>query len=274
MKTLTIITTSYNRRDLLKKTLDSVLSQDYPAIEQLIIDAGSKDGTVELLKEYENKYKNRNYKFYWLSEKDSGQAEAMNKGLRMATGDYITILNSDDVLKEGAVRKYMNYLNDDSSVDMIYGTVGVMHEDGQRLAHGYPYRQFSLKDMVRDGYQIGQSACIFKKDLIKKAGYFDETLNHVAEYDLFVRFTRSGAKNFYIDEIFQYILEHSGRKTLISYINSWKETKVVNFRNDGGYFSKFYFLYLKNVYFKGLFRWLAKSFPKIYKLVKNKFMSL
>jgi glycosyltransferase involved in cell wall biosynthesis len=268
---ITIITTSLNRRDLLKKTLDSVLAQGYSAIEQLVIDAASQDGTVELLTEYELKFNNKGYKFHWLSEKDSGQGEAMNKGLRMASGEFITILNSDDILKEEAVGKFMSYLILDPTIDFIYGSVGVLNEQGERLPHGYPYRLFSLKDMVRDGYQIGQPACIFKKTLLKKAGYFDETLNHVTEYDLFTRFVRSGAKYDYIDEIFQCILEHPGRKTLVGYKNSWRETKKVNFRNGGGYFSRFYLLYLKNVYFNGAFNFLKNKLPPFYSWLKKIF---
>lgn len=268
---LTIITTSLNRRDLLKKTLDSVLDQNYPSVEQLVIDAGSQDGTVELLKEYEKKFQDKYYQFRWLSEKDSGQGEAMNKGLRMAGGEFVTILNSDDILKNGSVEKFMERLIENPALDFIYGSVGVIDEQRKELPNRYCYRFFSLADCVRRGYQIPQSACVFKKSLIKKAGYFDETLNHVTEYDLFVRFIRSGAQYDYIDEIFQYILEHPGRKTLVGYKNSWRETLAVNLRNGGSHFSRFYCLYLKNVYFNGVFNFLRKKSPFFYCWLKKIF---
>lgn len=271
---LTIITTSLNRVQLLEKTLRSVLEQDYPNIEHIIIDGGSTDGTVDLLKKYEKKYTKKGYTLRWISEKDSGQAEAMNKGLRLVKGEFISILNSDDYFEKGAVKKLMNVFTESSDVDIVYGNTGIIFEDETKKKKLVSYKTFDLKDILYKGYQIPQPGCIFRKSLIDKVGGFDENLHHVAEHELFLRFLKAGAKTHHINTLVETILEHKGRKTIKDYKKSWEETKKVNFRHGGKYFSRFYILYLKNRYFNSFFKVIEKISPNLYLLIKKIFYKI
>ncbi|MBI3589606.1 MAG: glycosyltransferase [Candidatus Liptonbacteria bacterium] len=269
---LSIITTSLNRRVLLEKTLASVLEQTYPHIEQLVIDAKSTDNTILLLKNCEAKFQKRGFLFSWISERDSGQGEAMNKGLQKATGEYITILNSDDFLVPGAIQDFMSQLISHPNIDLIYGNHDTLFPSGEQTT--IHHRPYTLNDIINGACQIPQSSAIFKRKFINQVGGFDESLRHVAEHDLFLRIVKSGAKLLYYPRVFQVTLEHEGRKTTSSHARSWRETKKVNFRNGASCRSRFYFLYLKNVYFQWFFGFLKNHFPKIHNRIKNLFHTL
>ncbi len=270
---LSIITTSLNRNILLTKTLESVLAQSYPAIEQIVVDGGSNDGTRELLGVFEERFRKKKFGFRWISEKDSGQGEAMNKGLKMASGDFAMILNSDDFLYESdAVARYMKVVAGNPAIDAIYGDHESLFEDGKRRV--IRHRQYSLEDILMRACQVPQSAAIFRKAFIDRVGGFDESLHHVAEHELFLRMMKSGARFSYFPCILQVTLEHAGRKTGAFGTRAWRETKKVNFRNGASYFSRFYLIYLKNVYFRWFWDVAQKYFPGLYRVIKGVFNRL
>ncbi len=267
---LSIITTSLDRKSLLTKTLTSVLAQSYLAIEQIVVDGGSNDGTRELLGVFEERFRKKKFGFRWISEKDSGQGEAMNKGLKMASGDFAMILNSDDFLyASDSVARYMKVAAGDPAIDAIYGDHESLFENGKRelIRHHF----YSLDDILRRGYQVPQSATIFRLALIQRVGGFDEALRHVAEHELFLRMMKSGARFSYIPETLQVTLEHAGRKTTAHFGRAWRETKRVNFKYGGSYFSPFYVLYVKNVYFRWLWSLVRGLSPRFYEGIKKTF---
>ena len=112
--TVSIVTPSFNQGRFIRETIESVLSQDYPAIEYMVIDGGSTDETVSILKSYGNR-------IFWISEPDSGQSDAINKGWKRATGEILTWLNSDDVYLPGAIAKAADYLQRHPNVGVVYG---------------------------------------------------------------------------------------------------------------------------------------------------------
>lgn len=116
---VSIITTSYNQVNYLKYTLESVLNQNYPKIEYIVIDGGSSDGSVELLKSYGKKIR-------WISEKDKGQSNGLNKGFKRAKGDIIGWINSDDTYEPGAVKKAAEYFDKHPDVDLIYSDCNII----------------------------------------------------------------------------------------------------------------------------------------------------
>lgn len=273
MLTVSIVTTTRNRKTLLAKTIDSVLSQSYPSIEHIVIDAKSDDDTVELIKSYEPAYKQRGYALRWISEKDSGQGEGMNKGLRMVTGDRIVLLNDDDWLAGDSIATYARVFDENPNIDFVYGPEEVHYEGG--MVKRFEYRAYTFKDAIKRGYSIPQSQCMFKSELIKKYGVFDESLRHVAEFELFLRFFKNGAKVRYIPDVsLQIVYEHGGRKTNIGLRRSHEETKEVIFRHGGGYFSPYYITYLKNTWFGPVFNWLQEAFPGVYNAIKRGFNKL
>jgi glycosyltransferase involved in cell wall biosynthesis len=266
---LSIITTSFNRRDLLKKTLDSVLAQTYPNVEQLVFDAASSDGTADLLKSYEQKFAAKKYEFRWVSEKDSGQGEAMNKALAVATGDFVMILNSDDFLEDDSLAVFMNGLAREPKIDLLYGDHFQIFADGTKRRIGH--RLYSLDDVVQRGYQIPQSSAIFRRSLLMRTGNFNTLLKVVAEHDLFVRMLRAGARAKYITEPLQTTLEHDQRKSGVLGLASLEETRRVNFSHGARYASRFYVLYLKERYTGGLFQMIKKHAPRLHASIKRIF---
>jgi glycosyltransferase involved in cell wall biosynthesis len=266
---VTILTTSRNRREFLRKAMDSVLASDYESIEHIVADANSSDGTKELLKEYEKKYEQRNYRLKWLSEPDSGQAQAMNKGLRMATGEFVSFLNDDDAIAPTAVLEFVNVFIAHPKIDFVYGDNDVVYPDGSRRR--VSYRLYSLDDMVNRGYQIPQPSVMFRRSLLEKTGLFDESLRHVAEHDLFMRFAESGAKFYYFPHVMGIVTEHPGRATLAFSRRCLLETKMVNFRHGASHFSRFYLLYLRDRYFNGFFTFLRERMPGLFTAMKKIF---
>src|SRR5437773_10669670 len=123
---LSIITPSFNQAQYLEETILSVLQQKYDPLEFIIIDGGSTDGSVEIIRKYESRLA------YWVSEKDRGQAHAINKGLQRATGELIAYLNSDDYYSPGALRSVAEFFMVHPDVDLIHGRCAVADAEGRR----------------------------------------------------------------------------------------------------------------------------------------------
>lgn len=269
---VTILTTSLNRVIFLEKAINSVLEQDYPNIEHLIIDGGSTDGTVDLLKKYEERYTNKGYVVHWISEKDSGQAEAENKGFRLAKGKFITILNSDDYLKKNGITKLIEVFLMNPSIDIVYGDHESISEgENKKISH---FRKYTLEDIVYKGYYIPQAGCMFKKELIDEVGMLDESFHHAFEQDFFIRCLKRGVKVYHLNEVVETMLDHSKRMTHVNFKRTMKEAKIVYFRHGGKYLSRFYLLYFKSRYLKNFFDVLRKFFPSFYSFAKNIFYKI
>ncbi len=124
---VSVITPSYNHAPYIRRTIESVLAQDYSPIEHIVVDGGSTDGTVAILREYGERYPDR---FRWVSEADKGQSDALNKGIAMARGEFIGWQNSDDYYYENVFREPIQYLIDHPNVAMVYGDRRRVDEDG------------------------------------------------------------------------------------------------------------------------------------------------
>src|SRR5664279_1773877 len=124
MTLVTVVTPSFNQGQFIRETIDSVFQQDYPQLEYIIIDGGSTDGTVEILKSYQDS------RFRWISEKDQGQSDAINKGLRLSRGDVLTFINSDDLLLPGAISEVVDYFEKHAEVDALFGDVKLIEANG------------------------------------------------------------------------------------------------------------------------------------------------
>jgi glycosyltransferase involved in cell wall biosynthesis len=266
---VSIITVTRNRRDFLARAVASVLAQDYPAIEHIVVDANSSDGTREFLKRCEELYRNKNFGFRWISEPDSGMAEGINKGFRLATGEYVCLLHDDDTLEPGAVAKFIEAFREHPEIDLVYGENFDLLPDGERRLS--TYRLYSLRDMARNGYQIPQCSFLAKRELLEKYGDWDESLRHVAEHDAFMRFAEHGAHFLYIPVPFQSVEIHAERVSSAFFKRGLEETKMVNFRHGGSYVSRFYFLYLRDKYFKGFVDVLREKMPRLFTAVKKIF---
>src|ERR1043165_7317408 len=149
MPLVSIITPSYNQAAYLEQTIQSVLTQDYPRIEFMVIDGGSTDASVEIIKKYADRLA------YWVSEKDSGQAEAINKGLTRAKGEILAWLNSDDYYLPNTILAVVRCFDENPDVDLIYGDMLAVDGDG-RIINLLKYKQLSLEDLLCFQIKIGR----------------------------------------------------------------------------------------------------------------------
>jgi glycosyltransferase involved in cell wall biosynthesis len=179
---ISIITVSYNSANTIKETIDSVLSQEYPDIEYIIIDGLSTDGTQEIVKSYGSKISK------FVSEKDSGLYDAMNKGISLATGDVIGILNSDDVYAhDKVISEVMNTVKHEK-VDVVYGDLFYFKtEFPNKALRYYKGGVFSLS-RVSYGLMPPHPTFFIKKDVYEKYGKFDTRYTLSADFDLILRF--------------------------------------------------------------------------------------
>ena len=179
---LSIITPSFNQGKYLERTILSVLNQGYPNLEYIIIDGGSTDESVEVIKKYER------YLTYWVSEPDKGQVDALNKGFLRATGEWISFQNSDDVYFPGTLQHFAQAVPRYGNVDLLYGDLFMItsQDEVTELLKTLPY---NFTCQLIEGMQIHNQSLFFKKRLINEYGLFDPTYRFAFDYEFITRFT-------------------------------------------------------------------------------------
>lgn len=222
---ISIITVCFNSEQTIKDTLDSVLSQDYTNYEYLIIDGKSKDNTLKIIKEYEPKF---NGKLKYISEKDNGLYDAMNKGIKMATGDIIGIINSDDIIASNNVfRTVVNKIKE-TNCDGVYSNLLIKDENLEKIVRNFK----SGKGNYKLGWYPPHPTLYLKRTIYDKYGYFDLKYRIAADYDFMVRIMKNNAKLEYINMHFTYM--RSGGKSTAGfkgYLKSFKESYDVLKKN-------------------------------------------
>lgn len=178
---LTIITPSYNQAFFLERTILSVLNQNYPDLEYIIIDGGSTDHSIEVIKKYEK------HLSYWVSEKDEGQVHAINKALEKATGKYIGFQNSDDVYFPGTFKRFGEAATKTAD-DILYGDL-FMISTADEVTEILKTTSYSLNCQILEGMQIHNQSLFFKRSLVEKYGKFDESYRFAFDYEFITRYT-------------------------------------------------------------------------------------
>jgi glycosyltransferase involved in cell wall biosynthesis len=201
---VSIVTPSFNQARYIEETILSVLNQDYPNLEYIVIDGGSSDHTAEILKKYESC-------LTWISEKDRGQADAINKGFRMANGEILAWLNSDDTYRPGAIRQAVRYFEAHPEVGMVYGEGYHIDERGDILERYYT-EDFDYQRLSEICF-ICQPTVFMRADAIGAVGPLDLSLDYCLDYEYWMRI----AKRFRIGYIPVYLANsrlHTDTKTL------------------------------------------------------------
>jgi glycosyltransferase involved in cell wall biosynthesis len=180
---VSVITPSYNQGAFIRETIDSVLHQSYPNIEYIVMDGGSADETVQILEGYGDR-------IIWVSEKDDGQADAVNKGLRLAKGEIIGWLNSDDTYTSDAVRKAVDFLTAHPKTHMVYGEGHYINKEG-KITGRYDTEKFS-EDRLAETCIICQPTAFIRKSTMEQVGGLDARLQLCMDYELWIRIARVG----------------------------------------------------------------------------------
>ena len=179
---VTVITPSYNQAAFLEEAILSVLGQDYPNLEYMIVDGNSTDGSVEIIRKYADKLT------WWVSEKDSGQAEAINKGFARANGELVAWLNSDDLLQPGMISTAVEAFQTHPEAGLVYGDVLSIDGDGQPI-NLMTFAPYTLKDLMGFNY-ISQPGVMMRRSVLEQAGYLDESYHYLLDHELWLRMAR------------------------------------------------------------------------------------
>jgi glycosyltransferase involved in cell wall biosynthesis len=202
---VSIVTPSFNQGQFLKHTIESVLSQSYSNIEYLIIDGGSTDSSVDIIKCYESKLS------FWVSEKDKGQADAINKGWKKASGEILAYINSDDMLVPGAIEKAVSIFQESENIGIVYGDCTEIDENNAAIGM-YKSRKTNFKDSIKNGQAFAQPAAFFNAHYVKQAGFVNDSLHLSFDYDLILKILNISS-SYYVHQIFANIRVHCSTKT-------------------------------------------------------------
>lgn len=186
---ISIVIPSYNMADFIEETIQSIINQNYPDFECIVMDGGSDDGTLDILKKYDSD-------IIWVSEKDKGQSEAINKGLERATGDILAYLNADDAYESGCFQKIADYFEKNPTVKWVYGKCKIIDENGReirRLINSYRYfwqKRYNYNWLLVLDF-IAQPAVFWRRELTEEIGLFDVEQHLSMEYEYWLK---AGAK--------------------------------------------------------------------------------
>ncbi len=182
---ISIITITYNSAKTLEDTIKSVLSQTYPNIEYVVKDGGSSDETISIIQKYEPLFNGR---MNFISEKDEGIYDAMNKGIQMATGDVVGILNSDDYFtNNNIISKIAETFNENNSLEATYGDVHFVHENNLKICTRYYSSKVFKRRLMRMGFMPAHPSFYCKKMIFDRFGYYKTNYKIAADFEFLLR---------------------------------------------------------------------------------------
>lgn len=236
---VSIITPSYNQDRFIEETILSVLNQDYLHFEYIVIDGGSTDHTLDILKKYEGRIK-------WISEKDQGQADAVNKGIRLAKGEIIGWLNSDDTYQPGCIKKVVDTFLMHPDAVLVYGNGYQMDQEG-REKKKFIVNKMTLKKLSKIN-RLLQPSIFFRKEPVEKIGYLDTSFHFVMDFELWIRFFKKyEAQMIFLPEYLSNWRLHLDTKTSLNRVQIFKELFEVLVRHFGYVSSRWMVLYIAEI---------------------------
>lgn len=242
---VSIVTPSYNQGEYLEETIRSVLEQDYINLEYIIVDGGSTDNSLAIIRKYADRLA------WWVSEPDRGQTEAINKGFARARGEIFAWLNSDDTYLPGAVSEAVSYLEAHPNTGMVYGDANLIDERGSLIGK-FPARQTDYRRLRRGYVHIPQQAAFFRARLWREVGPLDPTFYFAMDYDLWVRIAKVAPID-YSRQLWANFRLHGGAKSVATDERCWPEMLRVH-RREGG--SRLSWIFLKAVLRPMVYAWM------------------
>lgn len=243
----TVVTVAYNAENVIEKTLQSVLNQSYPPFEYYVIDGKSTDKTVEIAEKYSNDFANKGVKYTVISEEDSGIYNAMNKGIDLATGDFVSFLNAGDWYETDSLKNINDFYNEEE-FELTYGSLNYINPDGSS----------TIKTSKLDSFPVSSRhwnhpSMFLKTDIYKKYK-FDETFKAYADFNLYLKLRKDGTKIRVIDKVItNFVADGVSTNRDIKKVLERSKEKYTSYLHNG--YGKIYFLeaygweVLKAVYF-------------------------
>jgi len=226
---VTIVMPSLNHSIFIEQAIQSVITQDYPQIELIVMDGGSIDGTIEILKKYSNLIS-------WYSKPDQGLYDAVNKGWELAKGDYIGYLNCDDCLCPVAVNTLVENLIEDPSIPFVYGDYYRINQQGNIL-ETYHSKEPDLNNLLRNGNYIFTGSMLFRRSILDEIGWLDLQYKYAADYDFCIRIAQKYSM-VHVPLPLAMFRMHNDSKSQNSKWKMWQETIDISYRySDMHYFS-------------------------------------
>jgi glycosyltransferase involved in cell wall biosynthesis len=206
LPTISVVTPSYNQGQYLEQTILSVLNQDYPNFEYIVIDGGSTDNSIDIIKKYASRLT------YWISEKDKGQPDAINKGLRHCKGEIFNWINSDDYLEPGALQVIAAAFKENT--DMVAGKVRFFNRQGTMEFVQNSYLTARSLMYWTKGMQFSQPGLWLRRENIEGCGGIDDTLQYGFDWDMLIRYLSLFPRIQYIDDLLVHFRYHEESKTV------------------------------------------------------------
>jgi glycosyltransferase involved in cell wall biosynthesis len=240
-----IITPSYNQGRFIKDTIESVISQNYNNVEHIVVDGGSTDDTIEILKSYSH--------LKWISEKDKGAANAINKGVSIAKGDIIAWINSDDYYEVNVFDDIAKRFEEDSEISFVYGNLTYIDEK-RNILIADKTEEFIVENIIhKNADSLRQPCSFFKKSLFEKVGCLDEKLKCVFDYDLFIKMLLI-TKPHYLNKNLAYYREYGDTLTRKNIKTQGMEIIKVSRKYGAKYYDRIVFTsFIKKVLFDKYF---------------------
>ena len=225
---ISVITVSYNQGRYIEENILSVLNQNYDNFEHIIIDACSKDNTLDILNKYDH--------LKWTSEPDKGQSDGLNKGFRKATGDLIVWLNSDDVMCEGAFEALNRFFTENPDKHVVTGNQVIINGNSE-VDHIIKAKPFTYDRLLNTRYcSVMQNSTVFRKEVLDKVGLLDETLHYTMDLDLFIRIAKEYT-SYTIDADIAKFRVWEDSKTTTAQIKFYKNMLVLKKKHKARIFS-------------------------------------
>ncbi len=201
---ISVVTPSFNQAEYLERTLRSVLDQGYPNLEYIVIDGGSTDGSVEIIRRYADRLA------FWVSEPDRGQTDAINKGLRRATGEWVAWQNSDDIYYPGAFHDLSAVAAKHPKASLIIADM-MLIDEYDRLLRDIRYVKPSYKALLAEGMLLANQAAFWRRDVHEQIGFLDEGFHCSFDYDWFLRLAQH-VDGLHVDRIWGALRLHGETK--------------------------------------------------------------
>lgn len=214
---ISVITPSFQQAGFLERTIRSVLEQDYPALEFLVLDGGSTDGSVEIIRQYEDRLD------FWRSEKDRGQADAINQGFQRATGDIVCWLNSDDQLAPGALATVGRFFAEHPDATWLAGAVDEIGVNGERVRLVEPRFDSLAHWLSSRSYSFAQPGNFWRHSLLDDLGLLDESFHFVLDREYWLRLAVAGHRPHCIKDIVATAIQHDQAKTMSRQDEAYRE---------------------------------------------------